>query len=180
MVCPRCIKVVKEEVERLNLQINSIKLGEVRLSIPPTKHQYQELEKSLTENGFELLSDKKSRIVDQIKTELILLIQKDLIAIQKEKLSDFLSQKIGAEYSSLSNLFSSTEGITIEKYFILLKIEKAKELLIYDELTISEIAYKLGYSSSQHLAGQFKKVPGLTPSHFKNIKDKKRSSLDEL
>ncbi|QEK52854.1 helix-turn-helix transcriptional regulator [Pedobacter aquae] len=134
----------------------------------------------LLENlGFEIIDDKKSKLIDAIKTQIIELIhhQKEALHIN---LSDFLSRQLKHDYSYLSNLFSEKEGITIEKYFITQKIEKVKELLIYDELSLSEIAYQLNYSSVAHLSSQFKKVTGLTPSFFKNLKGNKRIEIEKL
>ena len=134
----------------------------------------------MQENGFELVDNRKSRIIDQIKTTII-----ELVHHHKEKpdhinISDFLAKEMGYDYSYLSNLFSSVEGTTIEKYHIHQKIEKVKELLVYDELTLNEISFNLGYSSVQHLSNQFKKITGLSPSHFKKLKAFKRKPLDEV
>lgn len=180
MVCNRCIKVVSEELQNLGHSIQSIELGSVELLGDISKIQIKQIDSILKDNGFELIDDKKSRLIDKIKTTLI-----ELVHYQKEKaahinLSDFLSEEIGYDYSYLSKLFSSIEGITIEKYLIRQKIEKAKELLVYDELSLSEISYRLGYSSVQHLSNQFKKTTGLSPSHFKKIKHKKRKPLDQV
>ena len=180
MVCNRCIKVVSEELHNLGHSIKFIELGQVDIYNELDETQIMQIESMLNENGFELIDDKKSRIIDQIKTALI-----ELVHYQKEKaahinLSDFLSAEIGYDYSYLSKLFSSIEGITIEKHLILQKIEKVKELLVYDQLTLNEISYQLGYSSVQHLSNQFKKVTGLSPSHFKKIKDHKRKPLDKV
>jgi len=180
MVCNRCLKVVKEEFTKLNLNIDSIELGEVRISPAPDKTQIQQIREMLKENGFELIDDKKSQLIERIKTLIIEKIhyttdlQKDVIS------SDYIAKKIGYDYSYLSHLFSSVEGVTIEKYIINQKIEKTKELLVYNELTLSEIAYQLGYSSVQHLSNQFKKITGLAPSHFKKLKSNKRKPLDEV
>jgi len=180
MVCNRCIKVVSEELTNLGHQIKSIELGMVLLEKPAEDNQLGKIKKALLENGFELIDDKKSRIIEKIKTTII-----QLIHYQKEKaayinISDFIAQELGYDYSYLSNLFSSVEGTTIEKYVINQKIEKVKELLVYDELSLSEISYQLGYSSVQHLSNQFKKITGLSPSHFKKLKDSKRKSLDNV
>ncbi|MBZ0199592.1 MAG: helix-turn-helix transcriptional regulator [Ignavibacteriaceae bacterium] len=178
MVCNRCIKVVKEELEKLRLKVNYIALGEVRVTGEVNKHS---IKKSLEENGFELLDDKHAAIIEKIKITLIELIHHqngdELLNINY---STFLSEKIGMSYQHLSSLFSSLEGITIEKYIINQKIEKVKELLIYDELTLSEIAYRLGYSSVQYLSNQFKKTTGFSPSQFKLVKERKRTPLDKI
>lgn len=180
MVCPRCIKVVREEFEKIGLLIESIKLGEVVVAGKISEQQSNQINKLLLENGFELISDKKSRLIDKIKTEII-----DIIHHNKEiplslNFSEYLSNEIGTDYSYLSTLFSSVEGSTIEKYIILQKIEKVKELIVYDELSLSEIAYNLDYSSPQHLSNQFKKITGLSPSHFKNIKGINRKPIDNV
>lgn len=180
MVCPRCIRAVQEEVERLGLEIHSIKLGEVLLESRPDDSQLQKLQANLNRQGFEIISDHKSRLINRIKTEIINVIHHGAEMPQHMNFSDYLSGKLASDYSHLSSLFSSIEGITIEKYIILQKIEKVKELIVYDELSFSEIAYKLGYSSSQHLSTQFKKITGLSPSHFKKIKGTRRNPIDRV
>jgi AraC family transcriptional regulator len=180
MVCPRCIRAVREEAEKLGLEVESIQLGELVLKSPLDPGTFQELQQNLDKEGFEIISDHKSRIVNRIKTEIINVIHYGEEIPQHMNFSTYLSEKIGSDYSSLSTLFSSIEGITIEKYIILQKVEKIKELIVYDELTFSEIAYLMGYSSSQHLSTQFKKVTGLTPSHFKKIKSIRRNPIDRI
>jgi AraC family transcriptional regulator len=180
MVCPRCIRAVREEAERLGLEIESVTLGELVLGSAPDTDTFQELRQNLHKEGFEIISDHKSRIVNRIKTEIINVVHHGEEIPPHMVFSSYLADKIGADYSSLSTLFSSVEGITIEKYIILQKVEKIKELIVYDELTFSEIAYRMGYSSSQHLSTQFKKVTGLTPSHFKNIKSIRRTPIDRV
>lgn len=181
MVCNRCIKVVKEELTNLGVEIKSISLGEVETVQNKSKLPLSKISKVLTENGFELIDDNKSKIIEQIKTEIISVIQEykdeDLARINFPK---YLSDKIYKDYNHLSSLFSKTEGITIEHFIILQKIEKVKEYLKYNELTLSEIAYKLGYSSVQHLSRQFKKNTGLTASEFKNNLSQKRKSIDSV
>ncbi|SMO68969.1 AraC-type DNA-binding protein [Solitalea koreensis] len=179
MVCNRCVKVVKEEIEKLGYSIENIKLGEVELREEENLVNKVQLKEVLESNGFELLDDRKTQLVEKIKNVIVELIHhsKDHL---KTNVSEYISQKVGSDYSNLSNLFSSVEGITIEKYLILQRIERAKELLVYDELTLSEIAFELGYSSVAHLSAQFKKTTGLTPSHFKKLSDHKRMSLDHL
>ncbi len=180
MVCPRCIKAVREEVESAGLQIDSIKLGEVVLKSKPYDSQFQILSRNLQEQGFEIISDQKSNIINRIKTEIINVVHYGLEIPSHVNFSDFLAERLGSDYSNLSSLFSSIEGITIEKYIILQKVEKVKELIVYNELTFSEIAYQLGYSSSQHLSTQFKKTTGLSPSHFKKIKGIRRNPIDKV
>ncbi len=179
MVCNRCIMVVQNEMDKLGLGVRSITLGEVVLTNEPTAVQKQELEKALTALGFEVIDDKKSRLIEKIKNIIIKLVHYDDSDL-KSNLSNLLSNELHHDYNYLSNLFSEVEGTTIEKYFIAQKIEKVKELLVYDELSLSEIAYRLNYSSVAYLSNQFKKVTGLTPSHFKQIKTDKRKPLDEV
>ena len=180
MVCNRCIKVVQEELTGLGFTIVSIELGEVTLNERLSESDLDRIRRVLTENGFELIDDKKSWIINKIKTLIIEYIHYDKEKPGYVNLSDFLAREAGYDYSYLSNLFSSVEGRTIEHYLILQKVEKVKELLVYDELTLNEISYRLGYSSVQHLSQQFKKVTGLTPSHFKKIKNLKRNPLDQV
>lgn len=180
MVCDRCKMVVRQELESLNLAYKNVDLGQVELVHEPNAEQLQELREHLQKQGFELLDDKKTKTVERIKTEIVSLIHGKDAEEFNLKLSAMLEEKIGIDYHYLSSLFSSVEGITIEKYAILQRIEKVKELLMYDEKSLSEIAYEMGYSSVQHLSQQFKKVTGLTPSHFKNLKENKRKPLDKI
>jgi AraC-like DNA-binding protein len=180
MVCNRCIKVVREEIQKLGYDIDAIELGEVDLKGSIHDEDREKIKQMLEENGFELIDDRKGMIINKIKTLIIEYIHYDREKPGYQNLSDLLSAEMGRDYSYLSNLFSSVEGITIEKYLILQKIEKVKELLVYDELSLNEIAWQLGYSSAQHLSQQFKKVTGLTPTHFKMIREKKRNPLDQV
>lgn len=180
MVCPRCIKVVKDEFEKLDIPVLRIELGKVTTACVLDDEKIQRVKQVLKENGFELIDDKKSKLIDSIKTLIIAKIHHSQDKLESINSSDYISGKIGYDYSYLSNLFSSVEGITIEKYIILQKIEKVKELLVYDELTLNEISYQLDYSSVQHLSSQFKKITGLTPSHFKKLKENKRKPLDSV
>ncbi|MCF6241365.1 MAG: AraC family transcriptional regulator [Bacteroidales bacterium] len=180
MVCPRCIKVVSEEFGKLGFNIRSIKLGEVELENKLNDKDYENISEVLLENGFELIDDKRSRIIDKIKTSIIELVHYHKDKPEHINISDYLVENIGYDYSYLSRIFSEVESITIEKYFIYQKIERVKELLIYDELTLSEIAWDLGYSSVQHLSNQFKKITGLSPSHFKKLKENRRKPLDKV
>jgi AraC family transcriptional regulator len=180
MVCNRCIKAVQEELEELDFTIKSIDLGEVVLNEEVDSGAREQISHTLAENGFELINDNKGWIINRIKTLII-----EYIHYDKEKpgyinLSDFLSSELNHDYSYLSHLFSMVEGKTIEKYLILQRIEKVKELLVYDELTLNEISYKLGYSSVAHLSRQFKEVTGLTPSYYKKVREEKRKPLDQL
>ncbi|MEN8118634.1 MAG: AraC family transcriptional regulator [Bacteroidota bacterium] len=180
MVCPRCIKVVKDEFDKLEIPVKQIELGKVTTNTELNTVQIDSIRKVLVENGFELIDDKKSKLIDSIKTLIIEKIHHSKDNSEAINSSDHIAREIGYDYSYLSNLFSSVEGITIEKYIINQKIEKVKELLVYDELTLNEISYQLGYSSVQHLSSQFKKVTGLTPSHFKKLKENKRKPLDSV
>ena len=179
MVCNRCIMVVQNELDKLGLDVKNIRLGEVILEKEPSSEEKAMLANVLDPIGFELIDDKKSRIIEQIKNVIIDLVHHQDNNI-KTNLSEVLSSKLYHDYNYLSNLFSEVEGITIEKYFIAQKIEKVKELLVYNELSLSEIAFRLNYSSVAYLSNQFKKVTGLTPSHFKQIKVDKRKPLDEV
>ncbi len=179
MVCNRCIMVVQHELDKLGLEVKHITLGEVTLAKAPTTGEKEALENALVPLGFELIDDRKSRIIGKIKSIIIGLVhyQDNAAGIN---LSERLSRELHHDYNYLSNLFSEVEGTTIEKYFIAQKIEKVKELLVYDELSLTEIASRLNYSSVAYLSNQFKKVTGLTPSHFKQIKAEKRKPLDEV
>ena len=157
MVCNRCIMAVKQVFEKMKLQTLNISMGEVELKDPLTKKQENELQENLNSLGFELLDDQKQKQIEKIKTLLIQKVQTGDIQ-EHFSITDFLTQKIHKDYSQLSKLFSEVEGITIEQFFILQKIEKVKEWLIYNEINLSEIAWKLGYSSVAHLSAQFKKV----------------------
>lgn len=179
MVCNRCNMVVQNELDKLDLGVKSITLGEVTLDEEPTVEEKKKLSEALVRLGFQIIDDKKSRIIEKIKNIIIELVHhQDNDA--KTNLSEVLSNKLHHDYNHLSNLFSEIEGTTIEKYFIAQKIEKVKELLVYDELSLSEIAFRLNYSSVAYLSNQFKKVTGLTPSYFKQIKEDKRKPLDKL
>lgn len=180
MVCNRCIKVVRDELTDLGYTINLIELGKVVLMEEIDDKKMEQIREVLTDNGFELIDDKKSELINKIKTLIIEYIHYDRESPAYLNLSEILSKELGYDYSYLSHLFSRVEGITIEKYLILQKVEKVKELLVYEEFTLSEISYQLGYSSSQHLSRQFKEISGLTPSHFKTIKVQKRKPLDKV
>ena len=181
MVCPRCIKVVQEEFEKLGINILSINLGEVETELPIDELPLQQISEILKKNGFELIEDSKGKTIEQIKTEIISAIQQyEEIDMDEINFSNYLSSKLNKDYHYLSSLFSKTEGITIEQYIILQKIEKTKEFIKYNELTLSEIAYRLGYSSVQHLSRQFKNVTGLTASQFKNDQNSLRKTIDSI
>lgn len=179
MVCSRCKLVVKSELEKLGLRPISVELGEAELENSSIENQKEELLQRLRSLGFDLIDDKKSRIIEKIKNQIIELVyhKNNQLSVN---LSDYLSQNLSQDYSSLSNLFSEVESITIEHYFISQKIERVKELLTYDELSLSEIAFQLNYSSIAHLSNQFKKHTGLTPTHFKQMKGRKRQQIEDL
>jgi AraC-like DNA-binding protein len=179
MVSIRCKMVVKSELEKLGLQYTTVELGEVEIKDKISKDQIDQLSIALKMTGLELMDDNKKILVEKIKTTIIELIHYSDEQI-KINLSDHLSQKLNHNYTYLSNLFSEVKGTTIEQFYLANKIEKVKELLVYDELNLTEIAWKLHYSSVSHLSNQFKKMTGLTPSHFKNLKHKKRIALGNL
>jgi AraC family transcriptional regulator len=180
MVCDRCIKSVLGILNELNIRHENILLGEVKLEDDLPEEKKEILSARLKEEGFELIDDRKSRIISRIKKLVLEHIKGLDYNSEKFHLSDYLSGKLNADYSYLSSLFSSVEGQTIENYLIAQKVERAKELLVYDELSLSEIAYKLGYSSTSHLSNQFKKVTGLTPTHFRSVGAEKRLPLDKI
>lgn len=181
MVCNRCIYMVGQLAQQSGLNPQSIKLGEIELAAAPTPAQLAGLEQKLHEFGFELLTDQKHRIIENIKTLVIEHIRQDDHLKEKGPLfSTILAEALHKDYSSLSKLFSEAEGITIEKYIIEQKIEKVKEWLAYGELTLSEMADRLGYSSVAHLSAQFTKTTGFTPSAFRKQKDHHRRSLDKI
>ncbi|MEO6188970.1 MAG: AraC family transcriptional regulator [Ginsengibacter sp.] len=179
MVCNRCILAVKQLMDEMDIPYSNIQLGEVALKNELTEKQESALKSKLNVLGFELLDDSKKRIIDKIKTVIIEQVHYGK-GDKRFNFSEQLSSKLHKDYSYLSNLFSETEGVTIEKYMINQKIEKVKELIVYDELNLSEIADKLGYSSAAHLSAQFKKVTGLTPSQFRKMSGNKRKSLDQV
>lgn len=176
MVCQRCQIAVKYELEKLGLHHTRVELGETEIMEDLTAEQWDVLSTSMKDIGLELLDDKKNIMVEKIKTLIIQLVHYNDEQI-KTNLSDYLAEKLNHNYTYLSNLFSEVKGTTIEKFYLMNKIERAKELLVYDELNLTEIAWKLHYSSVAHLSNQFKKLTGLTPSHFKNLKSKKRHDL---
>lgn len=180
MVCNRCIKVVKDELTGLGLDIEEVKLGEVKLKTSEDQVDFDAVRTALEENGFELLDDRKSTLIEKVKNAVIEAVhQRDTIDIHINW-SYYIEEKVGTDYQYLSSLFSSTEGVTIERYIILQRIERVKEWLAYGDFNTSEIAYKLGYSSVQHLSTQFKKVTGMTPSEFKKLHNRERKPLDKI
>lgn len=177
MVCDRCKMAVQHALEQNKISFHNLELGEVELINNPNESQFRQFKTDIEKIGFELIEDKNARIISKIKKVVIESIRS---SSSKTKLSVEVVEALNKDYNSLSNLFSSVEGITIEQFGIQQKIELVKELLVYDELSLSEIAHKLNYSSVQHLSTQFKKVTGLTPSHFKKIGEQKRQSLDRI
>ncbi len=179
MVCIRCKMVVKEELRKMHLHFIVVDLGEVDIMESISDEQRKQLKVGLLKSGLELMDDKKSMLIEKIKNIIVELVYYSEEEI-KVNLSDYLSAKLKYDYTYLANLFSEVQGTTIENFFISHKIERVKELLVYDELTLTEIAYKLNYSSVAHLSNQFKKNTGLSPSHFKQLKDKRRSSIEDV
>jgi len=178
MVTIRCKMVVKAELEKLGLSPVHIELGEVEMEELSPKN-YSRLRAALKKDGLELMDDKKAVLIEKIKSVIIEMVHYS-DELPPIKFSKYLSEKLNYDYTYLSNTFSEVKGITIEQFIIHHKIEKVKELIIYDELNMSEIAYKMHYSSSAHLSNQFKKVTGLTPSFFKSLKRQRRISLDKI
>jgi len=179
MVCIRCKMVVKAELTKLGLHYTTVELGEAEILENISTEQQEQFKAALLKSGLELMDDKKSVLIQKIKNVII-----ELVHYSEEPLainfSDFLSQKLNHDYTYLANLFSEVQGTTIEKFIIAHKIERVKELLVYDELNLTEIAYLMHYSSVAHLSTQFKKVTGLTPSYFKQLKKKRRNMLEDV
>jgi len=179
MVSNRCKMFVKDELAKLGLAFSTIDLGQVTLKNPLSILQRESLQLALLQSGLELMEDKKAIIIEQIKNAIVSLVHYS-DDLPKMNLSDYLSKKLNYDYTYLSNLFSETEGTTIEHFLLIHKIERVKELIIYDELNLTQIAWKMHYSSIAHLSHQFKKITGLTPSFFKSLKEKKREVLESL
>lgn len=177
MVCLHCITALKELLQNLGIPYNHIELGSVFLNQTLSKEKLAELSTGLRAIGLDLIDDRRSRIIEEIKTTIINLMHAENDEKPNQNVSSILSKKLNYDYNYLSNLFSESEGITIEKFVIAQRIDKVKELLVYDELTLNQIAYKLGYTSTAHLSNQFKKVTGLTPSYFKKVKKQKDNYL---
>ncbi len=179
MVSNRCKMVVKEELKKLGLHFILVDLGVVDIMENITEEQREHIRAAFHSSGLELMDDRKAMLIEKIKNVIIEMIHysDDLI---KVNFSDFISEKLKYDYTYLANLFSEVQGTTIERFIINHKIERVKELIIYDELNLTEIAWKMHYSSVAHLSNQFKKITGLTPSHFKNLKDKRRIPIEEI
>ena len=178
MVSTRCKMAVKEEFKKLGLHV-IVELGEVDIMEDISVEQRGQLKIALVNLGFELIDDKRSVLIERIKHIIIEMVH-SLDEPIKIKFSNYLSEKLNLDYTYMSNLFSDVQGTTIGQFIISLKIERIKELIIYDELTISEIAWKLNYSSVAHLSNQFKKITGFSPSHFKQLKERRRSPIEEI
>ena len=170
---------VKEELKKLGLHFIVVELGEVEIMETISAEQREVLKAGLIDSGLELMDDKRAVLIEKIKTVIIDMVHHSDEMI-KTNFSDYLSDKLKHDYTYLANLFSEIQGITIEHFIINHKIERIKELIIYDELNITEIAWKMNYSSVAHLSNQFKKVTGLSPTHFKQLKDKRRSQIEDI
>jgi AraC-like DNA-binding protein len=179
MVSIRCKMAVKAEIENTGLHSLIVELGEVEIKENISGKKYDALEVALLKSGFELMDDKKAMLIEKIKNVIIEMIHYS-DELPKTNFSDYLSGKLHYDYTYMSNIFSEVKGITIEHFVIIHKVEKIKELIIYDELNLTEIAWKLHYSSVAHLSNQFKKITGLTPSFFKSLKHKRRNALENL
>lgn len=179
MVSIRCKMIVKSELQKMGLHFSRVDLGEVEILEQLTQLQRDKLKAALIKFGLELMDDKKSILIEKIKNVIVELIHYS-DEPPKVNFSEYLSSKLNYDYTYLSNLFTEVQGTTIEKFIIHHKIERVKELIVYDELNLSEIAFKLHYSSVGHLSNQFKKITGLTPSHFKKLKEKRLTNLEDL
>ena len=179
MVSTRCKMAVKEELKKLGLHFIVVDLGEVEIMENISAEQREQLKIVLLDSGLELIDDKRAVLIEKIKNVIIEMVHHTDEMI-KTNFSDFLSKKLNHDYTYMANLFSEVQGTTIEQFIISHKIERIKELMIYGELNITEIAWKMNYSSVAHLSNQFKKVTGLSPSHFKQLKDKRRSPIEEI
>lgn len=173
MVCDRCISVIKEGITALGYHVNNITLGKISVTGEISKKGYEEVKGLLAENGFDMICNRQTRIVNQAKTLISEVFAENIRYNSKLRFSSLLSEKLHMNYDSISELFTELEGITLEKYIITKRLEKVKELLVYTEFTLTEIAYITGFSSINHLSRQFKELTGLSPSHFKQIRESK-------
>ena len=181
MVCGRCMKTVKQVIEStLGHSPAEVSLGLVKLQAEPSTEEMYNLKTALQKEGFDLIDDQKTRLVQQVKNLIVELVHHKDLSDMSFKLSTCISAELHRDYNYVSGLFSSVENYTIEQFFILQKIEKVKEWLVYDEMSLSNMAFRLGYSSTAHLSAQFKKITGFTPSQFKQVKDRKRTELDKI
>jgi AraC-like DNA-binding protein len=179
MVSNRCKIAVKEELRKLNLHFILVDLGEIEIMENLSKEELELFKAGLYATGLELMDDKKAVLIEKIKNVIIEMVHHS-DEVLKVNFSDFLSEKLKHDYTYLANLFSEVQGTTIEQFIISHKIERIKELIIYGELNITEIAWKMNYSSVAHLSNQFKKMTGLSPSHFRNLKNKRRTPIEEI
>ncbi|MFA7065193.1 MAG: AraC family transcriptional regulator [Dysgonamonadaceae bacterium] len=179
MVCNRCNMAVSQIFEKAGIKTENIQLGKVKTADKVSPDELEQLNESLKSMGFEIIDDSKRKLIETIKTITIDYVYHHS-GENNMNFSDYLTGKLNLVYPYLSSLFSSVEGTTIEKYMINLKIERVKELLVYDEKTLSEIAYEMGYSSVAHLSGQFKKITGFTPTYFKNLREQNRKPIHDL
>jgi AraC-like DNA-binding protein len=179
MVSLRCKMLVTEELQKLNIQYDAVDLGMVKLSETITLEQHDKLKENLLKSGLELLDNKKAILIEKIKNVIIEMIHYSE-EVPKVNFSDYLSEKLNYDYTYLANCFSEVKGITIQQFIIINKIERIKELLLYDEFNLTEISYKMHYSSVSHLSKQFKKITGLTPSYYKKIKEKRSINLENI
>ena len=179
MVSLRCKMLVKDELKKLGLHFVIVDLGTVEILEDITQTQHDELKKNLLKSGLELLDDKKSILIERIKNVIVEMIHYS-DELPKVNYSDYISEKLNQDYTYLANIFSEVKGITIQQFIIIHKIEKAKELILYDELNLTEISYKLHYSSVGHLSNQFKKITGLSPSFYKQLKQKRMVNLENI
>lgn len=179
MVSNRCKMAVKEELSKLGLHFVLVDLGEVDIMENITSEQREQLKIALKVSGLELMDDKKAVLIERIKNAIVEMVHHSDEMI-KVNFSDYISEKLDHDYTYLANLFSEVQGTTIEQFIISHKVERIKELLIYDELNITQIAWKMNYSSVAHLSNQFKKVTGLSPSHFKQLKNRRRIPIEEI
>lgn len=174
MVCDRCISVIKEGITTLGYHVNNISLGKLSLLDEVSKEGYEQIESFLDENGFEMISNRQMRIVNQAKDLINEVFAENVRYDSKLRFSSLLSETLHMNYDSISELFTELEGVTLEKYIITKRLEKVKELLVYTEFTLTEIAYITGFSSINHLSRQFKELTGLSPSHFKDVRASKQ------
>lgn len=179
MVSNRCKMVVKEELSKLGLHFIVVDLGEVEIMENISLEQREQIKKALLNSGLELMDDKRAILIEKIKIAIVEMVHHS-DEIIKTNFSEYLSKKLNRDYTYLANLFSEVQGTTIEHFIIAHKIERIKELIIYGELNITEIAWKMNYSSVAHLSNQFKKATGLSPSHFKQLKIKRRNPIEEI
>ena len=179
MVSLRCKMVVKEELKKLGLHFIVVDLGEIEIMEDISEDQRDNLKTALPDSGLELMDDKKAVLIEKVKSVIIEMVHY-ADELPKINYSDYISEKLKYDYTYLSNLFSEVKGITIQQFIIIHKIERVKELLLYDELNLTEISYRMQYSSVAHLSNQFKKITGLTPSEFRHLKDRHRNPIEEL